>query len=48
MEELELCETMRAPLLPSRIVRDERAGAVVATRPLLSASRGGDFKASHF
>ena len=50
MEELALCESMRAPLplLPSRIEREVRTGAVVATRPLVSASRGGDFKVSHF
>src|SRR6476646_9556068 len=48
IEELAPCETMRAPPLPSRIVRDVRTGGVVATRPLLSASRGGDFKVSHF
>jgi hypothetical protein len=38
----------RVPPLPSRIVREVRTGAVAATRPLASASRGGDFRVSHF
>ncbi len=39
---------MRVLPLPSRIVRDVRTGAVVATRLLANASRGGDFTVSHF
>lgn len=39
---------MRVPPLPSRIVRDVRTGAVVATRLLVNAPRGGDFTVSHF
>lgn len=48
MEESWLRETMRVPLLPSISVREARTGAVVAARPPLSASRGGDFTVSHF
>src|SRR5215469_285680 len=41
-------ETMRVPEAPSSTVLDTRAGAVEATRPLLKASLGGDFKVCHF
>lgn len=47
MEELPLRETMRVPPFPSRIEREVRVGAVAATRPLLMASRGGDFTVCH-
>src|SRR5260370_8034585 len=48
MEESWLRETTRVPPLPPRIVRDVRTGAAVAARPLVTASRGGDFTPSHF
>jgi len=48
IEESWLRETTRVPPLPSRVVREVRTGAVVAARPLASASRGGDFRVSHF
>jgi hypothetical protein len=48
IEESRPKETARAPPLPSRIVREVRTGAVVATRPPSSEFRGGDFTVSHF
>jgi len=48
MEESLFKETTWTPDPPSITVRETRAGGVVATRLLLSASRGADFKVSHF
>lgn len=48
MEESLLRETTRVPEEPSTTVLEMRTGGVVRTELLLSASRGGDFKVSHF
>src|SRR5215831_21426345 len=48
MEDSLPVETMRAPEALSSTVLDTRAGAVEATRPLLKASFGGDFRVCHF
>lgn len=41
-------ERIRAVLFPSRMEREVRSGAVVARRLALKASRGENFKVSHF
>src|SRR5260370_19787387 len=48
MEEALLKEGGGAAELPSRMLFETRAGGVVATRLLLRALCGGDFKDSHF
>ena len=48
IEESLLRESTRVPEGPSRTVLETRTGGAVGTELLLSASRGGDFKVSHF
>lgn len=48
MEESLFRETTRVPERPSRTVLETRTGGVAGTTLLLSVSRGGDFKVSHF